>query len=50
MTCPAIMCPGVCATAVGRRLDVQLGVQADPGYGFAGWLGACSGEITSVLQ
>jgi hypothetical protein len=43
---PGVTCTTACATA--WDAGTQFGVQAipDSGYGFAGWLGACSGQIT----
>ena len=41
---PGIVCPGVCSLPWDADSLVQLGVQADPGYAFAGWEGACSGS------
>ncbi len=41
---PGIVCPGVCSLPWDAGSKVQLGVQADPGYTFAGWEGACSGS------
>ena len=43
---PGVICTTACETT--WDAGTQFGVQAipDSGYGFAGWLGACSGQIT----
>jgi Divergent InlB B-repeat domain len=44
---PGVVCPGVCELPWDAGSIVRLTAQPDPGYGFAGWDGACTDTVPS---